>query len=411
MTEKKRDSIGIVERKNSRPGLGVAECENIERRLADSERKYRLVFEAAASAVVLVDGDGNIQDSNFRLEELTGYSISHIKGRDVRIFVHPDHFDRACRDLEGIFTKGPIYNQEYKIIHQDGRVIDVSVNASAPHDGDQRERLAVIVISDITEQKQNAMRAQMLSRVVDQSPNEVIITDTEGLVEYVNSECLETVGYTFNEVLGKNVDILNKQPEDMCQNMLAKLRSGQSWRGEFIKYKKNGDGYWVNASVSPIKNADGVITHFLAINRDITERKQAEESLRQARNFSQSIIDTAQAIILILDTEGKIVSFNPYMVKLCGYTLEEVMGKDWFETFLPESDKPHIREVFKKAIGTVQAVGNVNPIVTKDGREVEIEWYSKTLRNSNGEIIGILSIGLDVSNRKKAERKLAENQR
>jgi len=81
MTEKKLDSISIVERKDSYAGLGCAERKNINERLADSERKYRLAFEAAASIITLVDSEGIIQECNFRVEELTGYSVSELEGK------------------------------------------------------------------------------------------------------------------------------------------------------------------------------------------------------------------------------------------------------------------------------------------------------------------------------------------
>ncbi|MBU1703878.1 MAG: PAS domain-containing sensor histidine kinase, partial [Nanoarchaeota archaeon] len=124
--------------------------------------------------------------------------------------------------------------------------------------------------------------------------------------------------------------------------------------------------------------------------------------LKKAHDFSQSLIDTAQTIILVLSPEGKIISFNPYMEKVSGYKLTEVKGKDWFKTFLPKQDFSHIRVLFKKAISNIQTIGNVNPIVTKSRELVYIEWHDKTLKDRTGKVIGLLSIGLDVTKLKKA---------
>jgi len=107
-----------------------------------------------------------------------------------------------------------------------------------------------------------------------------------------------------------------------------------------------------------------------------------------------------------LDTEGRIVRFNPYMEAISGYSLEEVKGKDWFSTFLPKQDYAKIRKLFTKAVSDIQISGNVNSIMTKDGRELEIEWYNKTLKDAKGNIVGVLAIGQDITERMKAEEKV-----
>ncbi len=147
------------------------------------------------------------------------------------------------------------------------------------------------------------------------------------------------------------------------------------------------------------------------LEREIEQRKQAELALREQRKYAESIVNTAQVIVLVLDKKGKIVNYNPYMEEIAGYTINEVKGKDWFDTFLPERDRSRIRVLFKTAVGDTQTRGNINSIVTKDGREREIEWYDKTLKDDNGEIVGLLAVGQDVTERIKVDRALKENNR
>ncbi|MFA5887026.1 MAG: PAS domain S-box protein [Patescibacteria group bacterium] len=116
-------------------------------------------------------------------------------------------------------------------------------------------------------------------------------------------------------------------------------------------------------------------------------------------NYFEALVNTAQAIVLVLDPEGKIVTYNPYMEEISGYWLKEAKGKDWFTTFLPKGDYDKIREVFKKSIKGVATKGIINPIVAKDGHEIIIEWNSKTLKDTNDNVLGVLSIGIDVSER------------
>ncbi len=136
---------------------------------------------------------------------------------------------------------------------------------------------------------------------------------------------------------------------------------------------------------------------------------QRTEELRKEKDFAESLVKTAQTIVLVLDTTGHIISINPYLEEISGYRLEEVQGKDWFSTFLPERDRNSTREIFLKAIDDIQTQGNVNPIVTKDGHERMIEWYDKTLKDEKGNVVGLLSIGQDTTERKQAEIALQES--
>ena len=160
---------------------------------------------------------------------------------------------------------------------------------------------------------------------------------------------------------------------------------------------------------------EGTITHegqmceLAAI--DITDRKNAEDALESEKNFVEKMIETMQTIVLILDTQGHIVRFNAYMEQISGYALTEVQGKDWFDTFLPECDRKQIRSIFMKAIKDNQTKGNVNSMITKDGRLLKIEWHDKTLKDKQGNITGLISIGQDVTERTQTETELQESEK
>ncbi len=139
----------------------------------------------------------------------------------------------------------------------------------------------------------------------------------------------------------------------------------------------------------------------------------AREALQAEKDFAQSIIQTAQAIVLVLDTKGNIVKFNRYMEEISGYRLNEVQGKDWFSTFVPQDMgiRTRTRELFLKSIADIETRGNVASIVTKDGRELMIEWHDKTLKDNKGNVAGLLTIGQDVTERKKLEEQLRQSQK
>jgi len=142
----------------------------------------------------------------------------------------------------------------------------------------------------------------------------------------------------------------------------------------------------------------------------LEDSRRKKKVLLAERAFSKQVIDTAQTIILLMDTEGKIISFNPYMEQLCGYQLDEVKGKDWFTTFLPACDHDKLRELYKSIIGGAPTTHNVNPIIGRDGREILVEWHSKILRDKDDNLVGLLSVGQDITEQKRAEEKLRESE-
>ncbi|MDY6914386.1 MAG: PAS domain S-box protein [Planctomycetota bacterium] len=141
------------------------------------------------------------------------------------------------------------------------------------------------------------------------------------------------------------------------------------------------------------------------------QRRRAAKALREERDLAEGLIETAQTIVLVLDAKGRIVRFNRYMEEISGYRLAEVKGKDWFTTFLPARDHAKIRNLFSKAINDIQTRGNVNPIVTKDGRERLIGWYDKAIKGADGKTIGLLAVGQDITEREKAIEALTASER
>lgn len=132
---------------------------------------------------------------------------------------------------------------------------------------------------DITDQKQAEEKLLELSRAVEQSPATVVITDTQGRIEYVNPKFTELTGYSFDEVRGKNPSLLKsgEQSLDFYQKLWKTITEGREWRGQFHNRKKNGELYWESASISPIVDPEGKTIHFLAVKEDITELKKLEK--------------------------------------------------------------------------------------------------------------------------------------
>jgi hypothetical protein len=146
--------------------------------------------------------------------------------------------------------------------------------------------------------------------------------------------------------------------------------------------------------------------------KKVLENRVAEqtEELRREKDFAQKLVETAQVIILVLDKEGRIVQYNPFMEKVSGYRLEEVRGRDWFSIFLPESDRSRVRELFLRVLNETDK-GGINPILTKGGEERLIEWSCTTLKDRANNSIGVLCLGQDITEKVKLQEQLLEKER
>jgi PAS domain S-box-containing protein len=263
-------------------------------------------------------------------------------------------------------------------------------------------------LGNIGERKRAEERLTYQSQLLTILNDAIIASDSQYRITAWNTAAETMYGWKAEEVLGRfGLDITQTEyPGIDKTEMLRAISEVGSWRGEATQARKDGTRFPVEVSSIVLRDATGKATGFVSVNRDISGRKRAEAALLQEKAFSESVINTAQAIILILDTQGRIVRFNPYMEEVSGYPLAEVKGKDWFDTFVPERDRARIRALFHKAIDNIQTHGNANSIVTRNGSEREIEWYDKTLRDEQGNSIGLISIGQDITERKCVEEQI-----
>jgi PAS domain S-box-containing protein len=270
-------------------------------------------------------------------------------------------------------------------------------------------------------QWEQALRQErdLLARISETSPVGITTIDRSGQIEYANTRAEEILGLSRNKITRRTYNApawkitgLDGGPFPETQLPFRQVQESHKTVMGVHHAIEWPDGHRVLLSINaaPLFNATGQMDGMVASIEDVTERKRAEEDLRYERDFAEGLIETAQTIVLVLDTQGRIVRFNPYMEEISGCALAEVQGKDWFTIFLPERNQERTRRLFLNAIGDIQTRGNVDQIVTKDGREREIEWYDKTLKDGQGNVVGLLSIGQDVTERKRAEAALRESE-
>lgn len=187
--------------------------------------------------------------------------------------------------------------------------------------------------------------------------------------------------------------------------ILAKYRDGMAAKKRKTVAGKGGEGS-ESDNLGNGARALQVDRTNRELRREMADRLAAEEALRAEKEMAERLIETARVIILVLDRQGRIVQYNRYMEELTGVPLADVQGQDWFSTFIPERDRPQIRSLYGQATRGKRTHGNINPILTRDGKTLDIEWDDSELTDGHGEQIGVIAIGQDITERKRLHEQL-----
>jgi PAS domain S-box-containing protein len=279
------------------------------------------------------------------------------------------------------------------------------------------------IYADITDRKQAkaalSEREAQLRLILASTREGIFGVDTAGKCTFANRACLELLGYQDeSDLYGKNMHELihlsradgSTYPVEESPTYQACSRKKSLLTEDTVFWRADGHSFPAKCYSHPIiKN--GKILGAVVTFSDITERKRAEAALRSQRDFAESLLVTAQAIVLVLDPEGRVVRFNPFMEQLSGYRLEEVLGKDWFTTFLPECEQDQAQEAFSLAVADKQTSRHIGSILTRTGRQRTIEWNNKILEDADEQPIGMLAIGHDITDREENEAQLLQAQK
>lgn len=253
--------------------------------LKESEAKLHDIASSLGEGVYMLDPKGRLSFVNPEAERLLGWPQAELLGKDAHLMLHR-HTDGSAMALEDCpIWKFSLAGRTYRssdetFVRRDGSTFMVSL-VSAPILKNGEVVGSVVSFFDITERKRAEETLRKFSRVLEQSANSVVITDLEGSIEYVNPRFCESTGYSVEEVLGNNPRLLKSgetSPEEY-QRLWRTITSGEVWRGELHNKRKDGSMFWESASIAPVRNEHGEITHFVAVKEDITRRKEAEEAL------------------------------------------------------------------------------------------------------------------------------------
>ncbi|OQZ00843.1 MAG: hypothetical protein B6D35_05015 [Candidatus Brocadia sp. UTAMX2] len=302
----------------------IAEHKRTGEVLRESEQRFRTIFDSVIDGVLITDIEtkefyaGNTAICHmlgYPAEEIKNLKIADIHSKEEISFVM-EQFEKQAKGETTLAKDIPVQRKNGTVFYADINTSRVTFDGKTYLMGifrdittrkaiedalrvlndslEQRiaERTVALVQAnkeltmEIAQRRRTEGELRKLFNAVEQSPCSVVITDVQGKIEYVNPKFSRATGYAPEEVIGQNPRVLKsgEKPSEEYKRLWDTITSGGEWEGEFHNKRKNGELYWEYASISPIRNHEGVITHFVAIKEDITERKRTEEELRKQRD-------------------------------------------------------------------------------------------------------------------------------
>ncbi|MGB7573040.1 MAG: PAS domain S-box protein, partial [Thermodesulfobacteriota bacterium] len=249
-----------------------------------------------------------------------------------------------------------------------------------------------------------------LRALINAPTDSVLLLDTRGVILDLNEIAAERLGKSRDELIGTLAD--DSLPEDIAKRRRSVISQIFETSRE-VRFEDERDGIWYDTVVHPITDKNGEVRRLAIIARDITERKRAEEVLKKEKDSAQKYLDIAGVMLLAIDADQKVILINRKGCEILGYKEEDIIGRNWFDHFIPERDRKSVKAVFTKLVAS--EIGPVeyfeNSVLTKSGMEKIIAWHNTIIRGENDHIMGTLSSGEDVTERKKVEEALKESEK
>jgi two-component system NtrC family sensor kinase len=271
------------------------------------------------------------------------------------------------------------------------------------------------IARDITERKKMEdllkQSEERFRGIAERSFDAIGTLDLEGTITYVSPSVEKVLGYPANEVLGKSfLEYFPPVQHSDATQLFTDLIQGKPLEGIQLELqKKDGTKAIVEFNASPMM-MKGEVKGVQAVFRDITQRKKIEEMIKLERDRAQRYLDVAGAILRVLDAEGRVTLINRKGCEVLGYANENILGKNWFDSFVPSRVREEVKLTYRSLIEKEGEGYYENPIITGKGEERLIAWHNTVLKDSKGQTTSILSSGEDITEQKQAEEALLVEQ-
>jgi len=396
----------------------VTERKRVENALKESEEQFRTALENAPDGVFMFDLEGTFRYSNHECEEITGYKREELIGKNfLELNIIPENsLTMAAELFQDTINDKPTGSAELELIRKDGLRVPVEINGSVVQYGGQAVMLGFA--RDITQRKEEAERLRQSEeqyRLLSEHTTDTIwLMDMNLKTTYQSPSAEKLRGYTPQEILDLPLD-KHMTPEslklafDVLAEELPRVEADPGYNPihtlNLELYCKDGTTVWAETKFSIIRDPGGKPVSMLAEARNITDRKKAEEALKESEDKYRSLVENINDILFALDTRGKITYVSPIVERLSKYKVSDLIGKPLTQLIYPD-DLPALLDSFTSLLS-----GQLEPwefrVLDKDGRVIFVRTSSRPVYKDE-EVVGITTLMTDITERKKLEQKLVE---
>jgi PAS domain S-box-containing protein len=387
-----------------------------EKELIRANTEFNQIFNSAATGMRIIDKSYNIIRFNKAYAELSGLTEKEILGKKCSdMLCSKNCFVERC-SLKRILRGEEKFETETEYIRPDGTKINclLSVNPFKTQDG---EVIGIVEdFKDITDRKKAEQALKISEKkyrnIFDNIQDVYYRTDISGNIIDVSPSFQKYADYKMENVKGNNVLNIYYDKHDRLRFLKEIKQKGQVTDFEVRLKDKNGRIIYTSVNAHVIYDNDGKPKGIEGFLRDVSERKLVDQKIENERNRAQQYLDVAGVMLLALKSDRKVTLINSKGCEILGYTEKDIIGKDWIENFIPKKIRKNVKDVFDKLLsGEIeQSEYFENEIVTKSGEKRLIAWHNSILKDDTGKTTGVLSSGEDITEKKQAQKALAENE-
>ena len=405
--QKRNDEIGVLEESFN---AMTARIEAHRNELRSAMEYVGGIVENSADIIITVTPDGFIETFNRGAEETLGYGRVELIGKRIEsLFADPGERDVAISRLKNTDN---VKNYETRFLAKDGQVRNVLLTLSRLRDRDGNSIGTIGISKDITSEKklQDELRdaKQYLEGMVEHSADIIITVNSEGLIETFNRGGEEALGYARGEVIGRRIESLYADSGERHAAAARLERTGNVRNYETRLLTKDGRVRNVLLTLSRLRDRDGNPIGTIGISKDITSEKKLQDELRDAKQYLEGMVEHSADIIITVNSEGLIETFNRGGEEALGHRREEVIGCR-IESLYVDPRERHAAAAHLERTGNVR--NYETRLLAKDGRVRNVLLTLSRLRDRDGNPIGTIGISKDITQEKKLQRELIQSQK
>ena len=383
--------------------------------IENARSEYMDLYDFAPVGYLTFNTDQQIVKANLTIAIMLGEERRNLNNKTFYQHIVKQDSDILYLHYQKVFESKKDETCELRFERRDGVLFYTQLNSTYVKDSEGNGFCRTSII-DITEKKQSEEKVILLSSAIEQCPVIVIITDHNGDIEYVNKEFENRTGYSFEEVIGKNPRLLKsgQQSYDVYVKLWSAITAGVEWKGRLCNRKKNGEFYREYRSISCVRDHNGNIKHFIAVEIDDTVRIKAEKEARKMERRYTKVLEISEDAIVSMDESQRIIIFNKGAERVFGYRANEIMGKA-IETLIPERFRPNhkknVESFGKSATNSLRLWDKSYELfgLKKDGTEFSAD-ISISKFDEDGKVIHT-AIVRDITQRRKLENEALKVQK